>query len=224
MKLLIETIEDMQTITEDVEGKKSLYIIGPALVSEQGNKNGRYYPKDTLDNEVRRYMSENFPNRAVGELNHPKSPNIDPERISHKFVSLNQDGNRWIAKAKIIESNPVGKIVAGLLNEGIQLGFSSRGIGSLKSGKNGLQEVQNDFRLSTPADVVIEPSGPGCFVQGIRENTEWYFDASKGTWMEKKFDELVEAVKKLSSKEINEKKLSIFEYYINGLKKPSKND
>lgn len=175
MKLITEEIESVEIITEESNGKKSLYIQGPFLQCELTNRNGRMYPLRTMQNEVARY-TENFVNkgRALGELGHPNGPSINLDRVSHKIVSLRQEGNNFIGKAQIL-STPMGKIASSLLDEGVKLGVSSRGMGSISS-KNGVNVVGDDFMLATAADIVADPSAPDAFVEGIMEGKEWVWD------------------------------------------------
>jgi hypothetical protein len=179
MKLIRENVEEVQYITEASEnGKKSLYITGPFLVYDKPNKNNRMYTKDTLAKEVGRYNEEFVKtNRALGELGHPDTPSINLERVSHKIVSLEDNGESFIGKAMILET-PYGQIVKNFIDSGVNLGVSSRGMGSLVQTKEGYNLVQDDFRLATAADIVADPSAPGAFVNGIMENKEWLKVAS----------------------------------------------
>jgi len=176
MKLITERIEQVQYITEASEnGKKNLYITGPFLVYDKPNKNNRLYTKDTLSKEVGRYNEEFVKtNRALGELGHPDTPSINLERVSHKIVSLEDNGEAFIGKAMILET-PYGQIVKNFIDSGVNLGVSSRGMGSLTQTKEGYNLVQDDFKLATAADIVADPSAPGAFVNGIMENKEWLF-------------------------------------------------
>ena len=172
MKLIKEITESVQYITEEKDGKKSLFIEGPFLVSERKNRNGRLYKEETMRKEVQRY-TENYINqkRAFGELGHPDTPSINLDRVSHLIVGLRQEGNDWIGKAKILDT-PMGCIVKNLIEGGAQIGVSSRGMGSLKA-VNGVNIVQDDFHLATAADIVADPSAPNACVQGIMEGKEW---------------------------------------------------
>lgn len=176
MKLITEEIESVQIITEAKEGGgKDLYITGPFLQAEVVNRNGRKYPGHVMEREVARYMKEAVvKGRAVGELGHPNGPQINLDRISHKIVDLRKEGNNYIGKAKILNT-PAGQIARGLIEDGVQLGVSSRGMGSLKP-RNGINEVQDDFYLATAADIVHDPSAPDAFVNGIMEGVEWVWD------------------------------------------------
>jgi hypothetical protein len=166
MKLISEAIEDVKLIVEEKEGGKNYYIQGIFMQAEQTNRNNRRYQLNVMEREVARYNNDYIKtNRAVGELGHPNGPAINLDRISHKIVALEQDGNNFIGKAKIVDT-PMGKIARGLLESGVQLGVSSRGMGSIKD-VGGIMEVQEDFFLATPADIVADPSAPDAFVQGI---------------------------------------------------------
>lgn len=175
MKLITERIEKVGVITEKDEstGKKNYFIQGVFLQGAIKNKNGRVYPIEILDKEVSRYIKEKIEtNRALGELEHPENPSINLDRVSHKIISLVKEGNNYIGKAKILDTN-CGQIVKSLLEEGVSLGVSSRGMGSLKQVEVDLAEVQDDFYLATAADIVAEPSAPDAFINGILEGKEW---------------------------------------------------
>lgn len=216
MKLITEIIEDTHYITERTEdGKKNHYITGRFIVAEEKNKNGRTYPKHVLEKEVARYVREVVnAKRAFGELNHPAGPTINLDRVSHIITELSQDGNYFNGKAKIT-STPMGEIARGLLESGGQLGVSTRGMGSLKE-SNGVMVVQPDFKLST-VDIVSDPSGPGCFVNGIMENVEWIYDPVKNTWHEEKLHEMKKDIHRMSKSQLEEQKLAIFEQYLTSL-------
>jgi hypothetical protein len=218
MKLIAELTEETQYITEKTEdGKKQHFIIGRFMTAEEKNKNGRLYKKDILENEVSRYLREVVnAKRAFGELNHPSGPTINLDRVSHIITELKWDGNFVNGKAKIT-STPMGEIARGLLESGGQLGVSTRGMGSLKE-QNGVMVVQSDFKLST-VDIVSDPSGPGCFVNGIMEGVEWLYDPVKDTWLEEKLHETKNSINKLSKKQLEEQKFAIFENYISSLLK-----
>jgi hypothetical protein len=214
MKLITETIEDVRVITEEKNGVKSLFITGPFLVGEQKNRNGRVYPKNILEKEVRRYNEEYITkNRAFGELGHPDSPSINLDRVSHLIVNLRQEGATFIGKAKILET-PMGKIAKSLLEGGATLGVSSRGMGSLKE-VNGTNMVQDDYYLATAADIVADPSAPGAFVQGIMEGKEWVWD--NGIVKEVSIVEYYDEIQKAKSKQIEEISLRIFENFLSKL-------
>ena len=172
MKLITEQNNDIEVLTEEKDGKKSTYIKGIFLQSEITNRNGRMYKFDTLNREVTKY-NEEFTNkgRALGELGHPEGPTLNLDRVSHKIVELYPEGTNFMGKAKLMDT-PMGKIAKSLLEEGVQLGVSSRGLGSIKREGN-TQVVADDFMLSTAADIVADPSAPDAFVEGIYEGREW---------------------------------------------------
>ena len=175
MKLISEEIESVEVITEEKNGKKSLYIQGPFLQAEIVNRNKRCYPLDTMVNEVKRYNEAHVnTGRALGELGHPDGPQINLDRVSHKIVSLQQEGNNFVGKAQIL-STPMGKIASSLIGEGVKLGVSSRGMGSITS-RDGVNYVGEDFMLATAADIVADPSAPDAFVEGIMEGKEWVWE------------------------------------------------
>ena len=173
MKLISESIEDIEYITEDdADGKKNYRIRGVFLQAEVKNRNGRIYPMSVLEKEVSRYNKEYVnKNRAFGELGHPDGPTVNLERVSHMITKLHPDGKNFIGEAKILDT-PYGKIVKNLINEGAKLGVSSRGMGSLEP-RRGAQVVKDDFYLATAADIVADPSAPNAFVEGIMEGKEW---------------------------------------------------
>ena len=214
MKLIKEITESVQYITEEKDGKKTLYIEGPFLVAEAVNKNKRMYKEETMRNEVKRYSEEYInKNRAFGELGHPDTPSINLDRVSHLIVGLRQEGNAWIGKAKILET-PMGNIARNLIEGGAQLGVSSRGMGSLKM-ENGINVVQGDFHLATAADIVADPSAPGAFVQGIMEGKEWVM--VNGVWTEYQYEEAKQEIKQASRKEIEQVSLRIWESFVKKL-------
>jgi hypothetical protein len=214
MKLIVETIRDVQVITEEKNGVKSLFITGPFLVGEQKNRNGRVYSKSILEREVKRYNEEYITkNRAFGELGHPDSPSINLDRVSHLIVNMRQEGASFIGKAKILET-PMGKIAKSLLDGGACLGVSSRGMGSLKE-VNGVNQVQDDFYLATAADIVADPSAPGAFVQGIMEGKEWVWD--NGIVKEVSIVEMYDEIRKAKTKQIEDISLKIFENFLGKL-------
>ena len=175
MKLIREEIESVQVLTEEKNGKKHFYISGPFLQGDVKNRNGRIYESRILAKEVKRY-NEQYINRgrAMGELGHPDGPTVNLDRVSHKITELAQDGSNFIGKAKILET-PMGRIASALLADGVTLGVSSRGMGSLEN-RNGINYVGEDFMLATAADIVADPSAPDAFVQGIMEGKEWVWD------------------------------------------------
>lgn len=216
MKLITERIEAVQYITEAAEnGKKSLFVTGPFLVYDKPNKNNRLYTKDVLSKEVGRYNEEFVKtNRALGELGHPDTPSINLERVSHKIVSLEDNGEAFIGKAMILET-PYGQIVKNFIDSGVNLGVSSRGMGSLTQTKEGYNLVQDDFRLATAADIVADPSAPGAFVNGIMENKEWLF--VNGRFIEADIESAKKQIRQASRKDIEQVALTLFENFIRKL-------
>ena len=215
MKLILEQADDVSFITEATEnGKKNLFIEGCYMVYGQGNKNGRVYSENVMRKEVNRYLKEVVSEkRAYGELNHPSGPQINLDRVSHLIEKLEvrPNGVVW-GKAKVLDT-PMGNIARGLIEGGANLGVSSRGLGSLKAGQNGLMEVQDDFRIVTAADIVADPSAPGAFVQGIMENVEYFYNENTGEFVEK----IKESVKKMSSRQLEEQKVKLFEQFLKSL-------
>jgi hypothetical protein len=216
MKLITEEIESVEVITENVNGKKTLYIQGPFLQTEQPNRNNRVYRLPVMEREVKRY-TEQYVNkgRALGELGHPDGPTVNLDRVSHKIVSLQREGNNFIGKAQIL-STPMGKIAESLLKEGVTLGVSSRGIGSVRPTKEGYSEVGEDFMLATAADIVADPSAPDAFVQGIMEGKEWCWDG--GILKEKAAEKTYKRINTLVDQNVLEEyKLSLFNEFLNSL-------
>jgi hypothetical protein len=216
MKLITEEIESVEVITENVNGKKTLYIQGPFLQTEVVNRNGRMYRLPIIEREVKRY-TEQYINkgRALGELGHPDGPTVNLDRVSHKIVSLQREGNNFIGKAQIL-STPMGKIAESLLKEGVTLGVSSRGIGSVKQNNEGYTEVGEDFMLATAADIVADPSAPDAFVQGIMEGKEWIWDS--GILRERETENTKRTINTLVDQGILEEyKLSLFNEFLNSL-------
>ena len=216
MKLITEEIEKVKVITEEKNGKKSLFIEGIFLQADKPNRNKRLYEMRTLEREVRRY-NENFiqKGRALGELGHPDGPTVNLDRVSHKITMLERDGSNFIGKAKILET-PMGKITASLLDEGVCLGVSSRGVGSLKMTNEGHKVVGEDFMLATAADIVADPSAPDAFVQGIMEGKEWVWEG--GILRER----LAESTKRrintlVDQKRLEEHKLNLFNEFLSNL-------
>ena len=212
MKLIKELNEDLQFIVEESSdnGKKSLFIEGVFLQADLKNRNGRMYPKEIMAKEVNRYVKEQVnTKRAYGELGHPEGPNINLDRVSHMIVSLREDGNNWIGRAKILDT-PMGNIASSLIKEGAGLGVSSRGLGTLKE-VNGINEVQDDFMLATAADIVADPSAPDAYIQGIMEGKEWVF--VKGVWQDREIEETKNLIKKTSSRNLSETKVKAFEAF-----------
>ena len=197
MKLITEVNESCEVITEANAdtGKKSYFIEGIFMQGDVKNRNGRIYPSQTLEKEMTRYQKEFIePKRALGELGHPDGPSINGDRVSHLITSMKREGNDFYGKAKIL-GTPMGEIVKSLLDEGVKIGVSTRGLGSVKE-RNGIMEVQNDFHLST-VDIVTDPSAPNAFVNGIMENREYYYDIASGSWRATEvIEEIVEEVEK----------------------------
>ena len=219
MKLITEVTESVKVITEEKDGKKSLYIEGTFLQGNIVNRNGRRYATEILAKEVGRYMKETVAKgRAYGELGHPDGPAINLDRVSHLITDLRQEGDNFIGKAKI-SSTPMGQIVEGLLSDGANLGVSSRGMGSIKEGKDGVAEVQEDFYLATAADIVADPSAPDAFVNGIMEGVEWVWNQDKLVAMH--VEEMKrEADKASRNRKLNEqRKLQLFERFLNEISK-----
>lgn len=217
MKLIRENVEEVKYLTETTEsGKKNLYIEGVFLVGEQANRNRRMYKIDTLREEVSRYTDEYIKsNRALGELGHPDTPSINLERVCIKIEALREDDqNRFIGKARVLET-PYGNIVKNFIESGVSLGVSSRGMGSLLPGDNGISIVADDFRLATAADVVADPSAPGAFVNGIMENKEWLF--VEGRFVEVDIERAKQQIRRASSKEIEQVAYRLFENFISKL-------
>ena len=216
MKLICEVNEqDVQYITEANEnGQKDYKIKGVFMQGEIKNRNGRVYPMQVLDEQVKKY-TENYvnQNRAYGELGHPSGPTINLERVSHMITDLNKEGNNYIGEAKIMDT-PYGKIVKNLMDEGAKLGVSSRGMGSLKQNGNS-QVVQKDYHLATAADIVADPSAPDAFVEGIMEGKEWVWD--NGVLREAQVNEYKEEIKKTSKADLEGAKLKIFTDFLSKL-------
>ena len=214
MKLISEEINNAEYLIEETNGKKDYKIKGIFLQSELKNRNGRIYPKDVLMKEVKRY-NQDFVNkkRAFGELGHPDGPTINLERVSHMITKLYPDGNNFIGEAKIMNT-PYGKIVKGLIDEGAQLGVSSRGMGSLVQ-RGGVNVVKDDFYIATAADIVADPSAPDAFVEGIMEGKEWVWD--NGVLTEKDVSAWKMEIYKTRKRELEEKKVNIFKSFLQKL-------
>jgi len=241
MKLITEEIESAKVLVEEKDGKKSMFIEGIFLQGNLKNRNGRFYPVETLQKEVNRY-TESFisKGRALGELGHPDGPTVNLDRVSHKIVDLHKEGTNFIGKAKLLDT-PMGKIAQSLIDEGVQLGVSSRGMGSLRDTNEGYKVVGEDFMLATAADIVADPSAPDAFVNGIMEGVEWIWDAGllkaqttikeatvekTVAVIEKEPEEVVEETIKETKKTINklveqkrldEKKLELFQNFLSNL-------
>jgi hypothetical protein len=216
MKLIRETVENVKYLTEESEdGKKKLYIEGTFLVGDAVNKNNRMYKMDTLRNEVVRYTNEYIKEgRALGELGHPDTPSLNLERVSHKILSLTENGNTFVGKALILET-PYGQIVKNFIDNDVRIGVSSRALGSLVQTKEGYNLVQDDLRLATAADIVADPSAPGAFVNGIMENKEWMM--IDGKFVEADHNHAKKTIQRASKKQIEEVALNLFENYLRKL-------
>ena len=218
MKLIAEetfTFNDMEVITEETNGKKKQYITGPFLQAEKQNRNGRVYPQYVMDKAVAAYEKDYIAqSRALGELNHPADPVVNPERAAIMTESLTKDGIYYTGKAKVL-STPMGEIVSNLLDDGVKIGVSSRGLGSLKNHRDGYMQVQEDFMLTTAADVVFDPSAQAAFVEGVYEQAEWIYEsgAFKMIDLENSRKQLIEA----EHKRLNETKLEVFKQFLKKL-------
>jgi hypothetical protein len=216
MKLIREEIETVEFLVENKNGKKSMYIEGVFLQGNIKNRNGRMYPMETLRKEVSRYNENHVAaGRALGELGHPDGPTVNLDRVSHKIVSLRESGSNFIGKAKLL-STPMGKIASSLVEEGVKLGVSSRGIGSLKMTREGINVVGDDFMLATAADIVADPSAPDAFVEGIMEGKDWVWDG--GILREKYAQKTYKQINTLvNQKQLDENKLNLFNDFLNSI-------
>ena len=216
MKLIREEIESVEFLVENKNGKKSMYIEGVFLQGNIKNRNGRMYPMETLRREVGRYSENHITSgRALGELGHPEGPTVNLDRVSHKIVSLKESGSNFVGKAKIL-STPMGKIASSLIEEGVKLGVSSRGVGSLQQTKEGYSVVGEDFMLATAADIVADPSAPDAFVSGIMEGKDWVWDGGilRERFAEKTYKHINTLV---DQKQLDEKKLNLFNDFLSNL-------
>ena len=216
MKLITEEISSVKFITEGKGAKKKMYIEGVFLQGEIKNRNGRMYPVTTLAKEVGRY-NESFVNkgRALGELGHPDGPTVNLDRVSHKIVSLKQEGNNFIGKAQLLET-PMGKIAKSLISEGVTLGVSSRGVGSIREDRTGCKVVGEDFMLATAADIVADPSAPDAFVSGIMEGKEWVWEG--GVLREQHAQTIKDKINSLGGTgRLEEHKLELFNSFLSNL-------
>ena len=211
MKLITESIEDVEVLVEESNGSKNLYIEGVFLQGDIKNRNGRVYPFSVLEKEVGRY-NESYvtTGRALGELGHPDGPTVNLDRVSHKIVSLQSEGSNFRGKAQIL-STPMGNIARNLLESGVKLGVSSRGMGSIDE-RNGASYVREDFMLATAADIVADPSAPDAFVNGIMEGKEWVWD--NGILKESKVDKYKRYISEATRKNIEERSLKVFEDFM----------
>ena len=214
MKLISEEIQQAEYLVEEKNGKKDYKIRGIFLQSDIKNRNGRIYENDILAKEVNRYNREFIQkNRAFGELGHPDGPVVNLERVSHMVTALTPDGKNFMGEAKIMNT-PYGKIVKGLIDEGAQLGVSSRGMGSIEN-KGGFNYVKDDFYLATAADIVADPSAPDAFVEGIMEGKEWVWD--NGVLVERDIEAWKLEIYKARKRELEEKKVKVFESFLKKL-------
>ena len=204
MKLITEVTEEAQVLTEMNEetGKKSYFIEGIFMQGDIKNRNGRIYPSVVLQKEMKRYQKDFIDTkRALGELGHPDGPTINGDRVSHLITEMKQDGSNFIGKARIL-GTPMGEIVKTFIDEGVTCGVSTRGLGSVKPRKDGIMEVQDDFHLAT-VDVVTDPSGPNCFVNGIMENAEYYYDIASGHWIaQQSVEQVIEEIQEEVEREV----------------------
>lgn len=217
MKLITELNEQTEILIEEgASGKKNLYLKGIYLQSNIKNRNGRMYPESVMDTEVKRYITEAVDkNTAYGELNHPNSFTINLDKVSHRIVELVKEGPNWIGKALILDT-PMGNIAKGIMEGGGRLGVSSRALGSLKLNKEGVNIVQGDFRLSTAADIVADPSAPEAFVQGIMEGKEWVF--VDGHYIEKDIAESKRMIQKAPNTRLDEVRVKLFQDFLEKLR------
>ena len=215
MKLISEEATNVEFLTEATKTGKNYFIEGVFMQAETKNRNGRIYPKEVLVKEAKRYTKEFIESkRAFGELGHPDGPTVNLERVSHMITELVEVDQNFMGRAKIMDT-PYGKIVKNLIDEGARLGVSSRGMGSLKPGKDGIQEVQGDFYLATAADIVADPSAPDAFVAGIMEGKEWIWD--NGLLKEKQIQEYKDQIEKSSRKDREQTLVKSFEDFISKL-------
>ena len=214
MKLITEQLTSVQYLVEKKEdGTKNVFIEGIFMQAEKPNKNGRMYPKGIMEKEIARYQDLISEKRSLGELGHPPNPQINLNQVSHLITGLRFEGNDIYGKAKILDT-PMGKIAKNFLEEGVRLGVSSRGLGSLKE-KNGINEVQDDFHLAT-VDIVADPSAPDAFVQGIMESAEWILD--NGVWKPIQIEQAQQAIRKASKADLSTVKLQVFESFLRSIK------
>ena len=214
MKLITETIDNVEVITEGKGDSKKLYIEGVFLQSELKNRNGRMYPFSVLEKEVHRYNEEYVKtSRALGELGHPDGPTVNLDRVSHRITSLRAEGNNFIGKAQILDT-PMGKIASSLLGEGVKLGVSSRGMGSIDR-REDCNVVMDDFMLATAADIVADPSAPDAFVNGIMEGKEWAWD--NGILKETKVAKYQRYIDSATRRNLEERTLNVFNDFLTGL-------
>lgn len=215
MKLIKEVAQELNYLVEESQGKKNIFIEGIFAQSEKKNKNGRVYGRGIMEREVGKYHNLIEQKRSLGELGHPENPSINLHQVSHLITDLRMEGNDVYGKAKILET-PMGIIARNLIENEVQLGVSTRGLGSLKMNSQGVNEVQDDFHLAT-VDIVADPSAPDAFVQGIMESAEWILE--NGIWKAVHVEAAQQVIRKTSSKNLEETKLRIFEQFLNQLSK-----
>ena len=214
MKLITEVTQELNYITESKESGsgKNMFIEGIFMQADKPNRNGRIYPRHIMEKEVSRYQSLISEKRSLGELGHPANPTLNLDKVSHLISDLRFEGNDVIGRAKILDT-PMGKIAKNFIEEGVRLGVSSRGLGSLKMNKQGVNEVQDDFHLAT-VDIVADPSAPDAFVQGIMENREWMFIDGKG-WVA---EEIKRSIQGMNTATLEEQKLRLFQKWLHSVK------
>lgn len=213
MKIITEVTQELKYLTEAKEGGgKNMYIEGIFMQAEKPNRNGRMYNRAIMEREVRRYQDLISEKRSLGELGHPANPTVNLDKVSHLITNLRFEGNDVIGKAKILDT-PMGKIAKNFIEEGVRLGVSSRGLGSLKMNKEGVNEVQDDFHLAT-VDIVADPSAPDAFVQGIMENRDWMYVEGRG-WVA---EDIKGNIQRMSASTLNEQKLNLFKRWLNSVK------
>ena len=207
--------QDVKFLTEKKEdGTKSVYIEGIFMQAEKPNRNGRIYGKGIMEREVQKYQELINEKRSLGELGHPPNPSINLNQVSHMITGLKFEGNDIYGKAKILDT-PMGKIAKNFIEEGVRLGVSSRGLGSVRMNKEGVNEVQDDFHLAT-VDIVADPSAPDAFVQGIMESAEWILE--NGVWKAVQIEQAQNTIRKASKADLNKVKLQVFEQFLRSIK------
>jgi len=215
MKLITEMNQDVKFLTEKKEdGTKSVYIEGIFMQAEKANRNGRMYGRSIMEREVQKYQELINEKRSLGELGHPPNPSINLNQVSHMITGLKFEGNDVLGRAKILDT-PMGKIAKNFIEEGVRLGVSSRGLGSVKLNKEGVNEVQDDFHLAT-VDIVADPSAPDAFVQGIMESAEWILE--NGVWKAIQIEQAQTTIRKASKADLNKVKLQVFEQFLRTIK------
>jgi len=215
MKLITEMNQDVKFLTEKKEdGSKSVYIEGIFMQAEKPNRNGRIYGRGIMEREVQKYQELINEKRSLGELGHPPNPSINLNQVSHMITGLKFEGNDIYGKAKILDT-PMGKIAKNFIEEGVRLGVSSRGLGSVRMNKEGVNEVQDDFHLAT-VDIVADPSAPDAFVQGIMESAEWILE--NGVWKAVQIEQAQNTIRKASKADLNKVKLQVFEQFLRSIK------